>query len=411
MDPAWWRRNVRDARIKLRNDGPAELLSRSPAVLGGMGYNLLLDRATDDGDFLGPEAVREIGSDLIEVFGERTVTVEPPRNTESEPSPVEPGERRFDPGFVCTVPDVRVVGPDAIKFDHEGRVLTEDHPDVMGRERFHTAIYRYVREQGPVAPLPIVAELGSETLGIKTSKRHETAFPMVGFPTSFHHWVIEFLPRIRQLERYESRTDETPTVLVPPDPPSYMTESLALLGYPDSEYREWTGGRAHVDRYVYPSPLRNGAVPNPAACEWLRDRMTGAVTDRETDTMPDRLFVSRGDARMRRIENRSEIEPLLQQRGFETVMLSEYCIADQVALFAGADCVVGAHGAGLTNILYGTELDVVEIFPSGDLRGHYHALASVMGHDYYCLTGRSDGNDIRIDSAALRSVLDEWCLA
>jgi hypothetical protein len=410
MDPAWWRRNIRDARIKLRNDGAVELLSRGPAVLAGTGYNLLLDRAADDDDFLGPEAVREFGSDITEVFEDRTVTVESPVNTESNPFPEGSGERWFDAGFVCTLPDVRIVGPDAIKFDREGRILCEDNPHVMGRERFHTAIYRYVREQGPTAPLPVVAEVGAETLGIKPSERHESAFPMVGFPTSFHHWVIEFLPRIRQLERYESRADDRPTVLVPPDPPSYVTESLALLGYPDSEYREWTGGRAHVDQYVYPSPLRDGAVPNPAACEWLRDRMTGAVTDRETDTMPDRLFVSREDARMRRIVNRSEIEPLLQQRGFEPVRLSDYPVADQVALFAQADCVVGAHGAGLTNILYGTELDVVELFPSGDLRGHYHALANVMDHDYHFLTGHPDDNGIQIDPAALGSVLDEWCL-
>ncbi len=409
MDPAWWRRNVRDVWIKLRNDGVRGLLSRVPAALAGTGYNLLLDRITEDGDFLGPEAVRERGSEVIDVFEERTVTVDPPVNTTSNPFSGASGERRFDPAFVCTLPDVRLVGPDAIKLNHEGLVLCEDRPDVMGKERFHTAIYRYVRDQGPTAPLPVVAELGSERFGLGTCERHERAFPMVGFPTSFHHWVVEFLPRIRQLERHESRTGDSPTVLIPSDPPAYITESLSLLGYPDSEYREWAGGRAHVDQYVYPSPLRDGAVPNPAACEWLRDRMTSAVSGRETDSMPDRLFVSREDARMRRIENRPEIEPLLQQRGFEPVRLSHYPVADQVALFAQADCVVGAHGAGLTNILYGTDLDVVEIFPSGDLRGHYHALANVMDHDYYCLTGCSDGNDIRIDPVALESVLDEWC--
>lgn len=408
MDPAWWRRNVRDARIKLRNDGVTGLLSRVPAALAGTGYNLLLDRVTEDADFLGPEAVRERGSEAIDVFEARTVTIAPPENTTSNPFPGASGERRFDPAFVCTLPDVRLVGPDAIKLDHEGGILCEDRPGVMGKERFHTAIYRYVRDQGPTAPLPVVAELGTERFGIKSSERHESAFPMVGFPTSFHHWVVEFLPRIRQLERYESRTGDRPTVLVPPDPPAYVPESLALLGYPDSEYREWAGGRAHVDRYLYPSPLRDGAVPNPAACEWLRDRMTSAVTGRETDDMPDRLFVSRGDARMRRVENRAEIEPLLQQRGFESVRLSDYRVADQVALFAQADRVVGAHGAGLTNILYGTDLDILEIFPSGDLRGHYHALANVMNHDYYCLTGRPDGDDIRVDPTTLETVLDEW---
>jgi hypothetical protein len=410
MESAWWRRTVRDARIKFQNDGVRGLLSRAPAALTGMGYNLLFDRITGDGDFLGPEAVRERGSEVIDVFEERTVTIEPPENMTSDPFPGVSGERRFDPAFVCTLPDVRLVSPDAIKLDHEGLVLCEDRPDVMGTERFHTAIYRYVRDQGPTAPLPVVAELGSERFGIKPSERHVSAFPMVGFPTSFHHWVVEFLPRIRQLERHESRTGDSPTILVPPDSPAYVTESLALLGYLDSEYREWAGGRAHVDRYLYPSLLRNGAVPNPAACEWLHDRMNSAVSDRKTDTMPDRLFVSREDARMRRIENRSEIESLLQQRGFRTVRLSEHRIADQVALFAQAECVVGAHGAGLTNILYGTNLDVLEIFPSNDFRAHYYALANVMEHDYYCLTGRPSRNDIHVNPTALEAVLDEWCL-
>jgi len=408
MELAWWRQKVRDARIKLRNDGTTAFLSRVPAILAGTVYNLLLDYTTDNRDFLGPEQVRKNGLEVIDVFGERTVTVESPKNTDSNSFPEE-REQRFDSGFVCVVPGVRMLGPDAIKFDYEGRILTEDLPDVMGKERFHTAVYRYVREQGIMAPLPAIAEVKSGTFGIKTQERYERVLPMVGFPTSFHHWVVEFLPRIRHLELYESMTGDTPTVLIPPNPPTYVTESLALLGYSDSEYREWSGGRAHVDRFLYTSPLRHGAVPNPAACEWLHRRMTGAVTDLETDNMPSRLFISRGDARMRRIKNRPEIEPLLQQWGFETVRLTDYSIAEQVAMFAQADCVMGAHGAGLTNIVYGTNLNVLEVFPAGDLRGHYHALANVMDHDYYGLTGRPDGDDIRIAPAALETVLDGWC--
>jgi hypothetical protein len=30
-----------------------------------------------------------------------------------------------------------------------------------------------------------------------------------------------------------------------------------------------------------------------------------------------------------------------------------------------------------------------------------------MNHDYYCLTGRPDGDDIHLDPAALETVLDE----
>jgi hypothetical protein len=65
------------------------------------------------------------------------------------------------------------------------------------------------------------------------------------------------------------------------------------------------------------------------------------------------VYISRADAGGRReVINEAELIASLQPMGFEIVTLSGKSVREQVQLFASARIVVGAHGAGLTNILF-----------------------------------------------------------
>jgi len=95
-------------------------------------------------------------------------------------------------------------------------------------------LYRNVRDRG-VCSVPSLLETFLFDHPPETRETYQYAFPMVGFPMSFYHWIIEFLLRLRLFEAYVERTDRRPELLLPRDPPTYMTEYLRLLKYNESD--------------------------------------------------------------------------------------------------------------------------------------------------------------------------------
>jgi len=77
---------------------------------------------------------------------------------------------------------------------------------------------------------------------------------------------------------------------------------------------------------------------------------------------------------------------LLTQNGFTTLELAKLSLREQIAAFANARVVVGAKGAGLTNLIYSAEgTRVVELTPTVDPNfRHFERLAEIVSvqHSY-----------------------------
>ena len=226
----------------------------------------------------------------------------------------------------------------------------------------------------------------------------------------YFHWVTENLTRLEGLERYRERTGEEPTLLIGPNPSGFRTESLELLGYEEGDWIEWDGATTVVDHLVVPS-MRRGTTRSsetgPVAHEWLRTRLREAVAGRvEADRFSSRVYVSRADADRRRVVNESAVQELLGEYGFETYRLAEMSVAENVALFAGADCVVAPHGAGLTNVLFADDASVVELARS-NYSPTYCMLVQCAGHDHRYLECEPQGVDLVVDPVALETAVSE----
>ncbi|MFC7694916.1 glycosyltransferase 61 family protein [Paeniroseomonas aquatica] len=65
-----------------------------------------------------------------------------------------------------------------------------------------------------------------------------------------------------------------------------------------------------------------------------------------------RLFVSRSKSASRQIENEDEVFAIAETYGFTRVFPQDLNFNDQLALFAGAEAVAGALGAGLANAAF-----------------------------------------------------------
>src|SRR5262249_20339044 len=111
-------------------------------------------------------------------------------------------------------------------------------------------------------------------------------------------------------------------------------------------------------------PGYSGGARLPAAPErltWIKTRILDAL---KLKGQPGtrRVFISRRDSVRRPIANEEEISRALESWGFETVVLRNLEIDDQVRLFASAGVVVAAHGAGLANVVFSTAPTVIELF-------------------------------------------------
>ena len=131
---------------------------------------------------------------------------------------------------------------------------------------------------------------------------------------------------------------------------------------------------------------------------------------RRDPTLPKRLHIARrADARLDPEES-SVIAAEVARLGFSTIHLEDHDFLGQAQLFFNAEAVVAAHGAGLTNMLFGPrDLRVLELnrFLDGEthLRPWYYLLAAARGQTHMHLNG-SQGE---FAQPILRAALERLC--
>ena len=123
-----------------------------------------------------------------------------------------------------------------------------------------------------------------------------------------------------------------------------------------------------------------------------------------------RLLVARTGP-TRTIANQADVEGLLATRGFETVYLEGRSMAEQIALFRGAQCIVAPHGAGLANLLFcerGTR--VIELMPRAEFRPFFWLIAQKLALVHgiaFCETTPGQGfqGALEVDVAKLEALI------
>jgi capsular polysaccharide biosynthesis protein len=205
-----------------------------------------------------------------------------------------------------------------------------------------------------------------------------------------YHWVFDVLPRLSFVERFD-RLRGLP-LIVQRGITQTQRESLQILGIHADRIIEFNGNHWQVEQLYY---VQHGmcANPTPLHAQWLRERFAPPSITRSR-----RLYISREDAKVRRIINEADLVKELVPYGFEVVTLRGMSFADQVRLFSEAEIIVGPHGAGFKNAVFaepGTTL--IELFSPSYINGCYWALASACGHRYGFTVGTQHREDIEAD--------------
>jgi glycosyltransferase involved in cell wall biosynthesis len=186
---------------------------------------------------------------------------------------------------------------------------------------------------------------------------------------NYYHWVVEGLLPLDVLSRALGPDSNLKIAL-----PKSMDiaalfdhrESLRAVGFERHEIVEVEESLIKVQEAMWVDSDLIQSMPAPHVKDFQRrvaTRYAGLCGPRNR-----RLFIARKGS-TRKIHNIEQVQAFLSRYDFETVYLEGKSVLDQILLFQSAQFVIGAHGAGLSNLLFcepGTK--VIEFMPSVEFR-------------------------------------------
>jgi tetratricopeptide (TPR) repeat protein len=238
----------------------------------------------------------------------------------------------------------------------------------------------------------------------KQDTRHPRVFELDAFPpvrkiegtvallsglsgAVYFHWMVDILPRweilrqggidVTQIDYYVINSLEQP----------FQRETLAALGIPESKIIQ-SDRFPHIqaDTLIVPSFAGHLGWAEPWAIQFLRREFLPLISASDYPGS-ERIYISRANARYRRVLNEAEVIDFLKTLGFKIIQLESLSFAQQITTFARAKIIVAPHGSGLTNILFcrpGTQ--IVEWVSPHYVRPYYWQIGQQLKLQHYCLT-------------------------
>lgn len=402
-------RELQSALTILQKEGPARLVKdvfkrlfskRYPDILveranfieDGELYNGVLDNSfsyteAEEVTITGSACRRELPQEIKQFFGNYTE----------------------DSLSVYNIPDATLTKNGAV-FTDQGRLIF----NTLGNSEY---LYRHSLKYNwdPISTRLIFSETPLYSSLHEPLDTIETGFNLVR-RGSYYHWLTESLPNLRGLKVYEKRTSESETpIIIENDPPKWVVESLSLLGrdnlveLPTDTSHKLPSDPVHAKNLIT-APRRNRDWHNlrlsTRDLEWVRNQYTSRTPDiGESD---NKILISREDAGSRRILNFNQLEEELEPMGFQSYVLSELDLLEQITLFENAEFVLGVHGAGLANILFSEDTKVLEIRPSSKNKWHdFYIMSEQLGfsYDYHEVTCAED-EDFDVDVDEIKSKIE-----
>src|SRR3984957_10856420 len=269
-----------------------------------------------------------------------------------------------------------------------------------------------------VSQLPMAPEFSER---LPTAERYQPgnyySLPIwgaeIGGRLYWYHWIHDVVLRLHEIV---DRVPPDTRFIVPPNRLPVQDELLALAGVGADRLWEWDGsGVLRLENLYFSPPSPPSGIDSPETDMWLRNRVLAAY-GLELGPPRRRILVTRRNADYHHIINEPEVEALLQDFGFEVHSPEQYSLKEQVALFASAQVVVGAHGSRHTNILFSPPgLALIDIFPdnSPTLGKSIWSLCVGLGHQYWYMLGDavpsrtgSSRPDILVPLPEFRKVVD-----
>lgn len=213
---------------------------------------------------------------------------------------------------------------------------------------------------------------------------------------NYAHWTLETIPRIGAVLESGLRWEDFEQLLIRNKGLRFQVEGLEALGCPQQKVLtepplscfdcEKVTTTTHPANYI-PSEFAINYLAGPFA-----DAVRSHALQQHEQPCSEKIYVSRLGSR-RALANESEVIRTLLERGFSIVNLETLSLQSKIRLFEGARIVIGAHGAGLSNLVFcKPDTRVIEIFHPNHVETMYWGISELKGLDYtpFCLASHQE---------------------
>jgi len=216
----------------------------------------------------------------------------------------------------------------------------------------------------------------------------------------FSHFLFDALPKVHVLARTGIELANVDAFLVNSAKAKYQRDLLARAGIDLERVMERNRPGfpdvLEVERLVRVSPVRRGFFTPSWAIDFLR----GLLHWSPQPGASGRVYLSRSDADVRRVANEAEVRKFVEARGFEVVSATNLAITEMAQLMVGSRCVVGAHGAGMANVVFASPpADVIELYGRHVVPECWQ-LCEQVGHRYHSLACAASDSKTDVDPRA-----------
>ena len=176
---------------------------------------------------------------------------------------------------------------------------------------------------------------------------------------NYGHWMLDILPKLCISEKF-SNLNDFDGIYLPNIKNNFQKDSLKYFNINPNKYID--GSEIN---HIYAEKL---TIPQHPYWEINKHQFeTVANVDQDIisilrnkflknseNTTKEKLYIDRSDSKYfhMQIENTEELHKFLKKNNFKILKLSEITFEDQISLFQNAEIVVGAHGAGLCNLIF-----------------------------------------------------------
>ncbi|MDX2211902.1 MAG: glycosyltransferase 61 family protein [Oculatellaceae cyanobacterium bins.114] len=204
----------------------------------------------------------------------------------------------------------------------------------------------------------------------------------------YFHWMVDILPRVEVLRSQGINFNDIDWFLVNSQQHPFQRETLTQLGIPAEKILE-SDRHPHLQADQLLVPSFPGALgwAQPWALQFLRRTfLQSSLLNGSAPTPPQRIYISRANARYRRVLNEGAVIEELRSHGFKVVNLESQSLVEQIRLFATAKAIVAPHGSGLTNIAFcQPQTQVLELVSPNYIRPYYWTMSQSLRLRHYFL--------------------------
>jgi capsular polysaccharide biosynthesis protein len=216
----------------------------------------------------------------------------------------------------------------------------------------------------------------------------------------YFSWLATNLPRLIRIREYAPEA----ILLLPEEIGKYPYVSESLKLFPELQIQEVKQGHhMFIKKYVYCEVKPWTSRFDISDLQKVRKLYFDYLAKNRVQLSGSPfIYISRKNAKRRRIINEPDVESYLHANGFKSICTEELSVFEQISIMQQAKVIIALHGAGLANIIFmSQDASVLELTPlPGNIREFrfpYWRIADLLNINYhvqFCDTVNNAGEDI-----------------